>query len=84
MGQKQFYRTSHKLEHHFLNIKQTLLLVFKLEHPIFGFERLNIELEPNRAFTRFTKKLLIELTKTCSSIGNSTRTPHFWLRMIVH
>ena len=48
------FRTSHDL-------KRVHLLVIELEHPIFGFERMNIE--PNRAFTRFTK-LLIELTRT--------------------
>ena len=48
------FRTLNKL-------KCVHLLVIKLEHPIFGFERTNIE--PNRAFTRFTK-LLIELTRT--------------------
>ena len=47
-------RTSNKLE-------RVHLLVIELEHPIFGFERTNIE--PNRAFTKFTK-LLIELTRT--------------------
>ena len=35
--------------------------MIELEHPIFGFERTNIE--PIRAFTKFTK-LLIELTRT--------------------
>ena len=55
------------VEHHFIehwsnsNIERVHLLVIELEHPIFGFERTNIE--PNKAFTKFTK-LLIELTRT--------------------
>ena len=32
--------------------------MIEIKHPIFGFEQMNIE--PNRIFTRFTK-LLIEL-----------------------
>ena len=64
MGRTPFYRTSNKLEHHFqtLNkLKCVHLLGIELKHPIFGFERTNIE--PNKAFTKFTK-LLIELTRT--------------------
>ena len=41
--------------------KRVDLLVIELEHPKFGFEQMNIE--PNRTFTKFTK-LLIELTRT--------------------
>ena len=92
MGRTPFYRTSNEPEHHLSTIEQTPtrvhLLVIELVHPIFGFHRTNIE--SNRAFTGFTK-LLFELTRTsffrtsnkllaCSSIGNRTRTPHFWLR----
>ena len=44
-------------------LERVHLLVNELEHPIFGFERSNINFEPNRAFTRFTK-LLIKLTRT--------------------
>ena len=63
MGRTPFYRTSNELKHHFSNIEleRVHLLVIELEHPIFGFERSNIE--PNRAFTRFTN-LLFELTRT--------------------
>ena len=49
-----FFRTLNKLE-------RVHLLVIELKHPNFGFERINIE--PNMAFTRFTK-LLIKQTRT--------------------
>ena len=45
------------------NIERVHLLVIELEHPIFGFERSNINFEPNRAFSRLPK-LLFELTRT--------------------
>ena len=55
MNQKSFIlRTSNILD-------RVHLLIIELEHPIFGFEGTNIE--PNGAFTRFTK-LLIKLTRT--------------------
>ena len=46
MGQTPFYRTSNKLE-------RVQLLTIELEHPIFGFERTNIE----------PKRLLLDLQK---------------------
>ena len=57
-------RTSNELKHNFSTpneLEHVHLLVIELEHPIFGFERTDIE--PNRAFTRFTK-LLIERVST--------------------
>ena len=45
MGRTPFYRTMNELEHHFSNIERVHLLVIELEHPIFGFERSNIELQ---------------------------------------
>ena len=59
MGRTPFYQTSNKLEHHFSNKEHVHLLVIELEHPILGFEQMNIE--PNFTFTRFTE-LLIQLT----------------------
>ena len=56
------YRTNSNINFRTLNqLKCVHKLVIEIKHPIFGFERSNIE--PNRAFTRFTK-LLIELTRT--------------------
>ena len=45
--------------------------------------------EPNRAFTAYRTESNIsfsniERTQTCSSFGNRTRTPYFWLRTIEH
>ena len=64
MGRTPFYRTSIELEHHFSNIERTRTcssIGDRTRTPFFGFERTNIE--PNRAFTKFTE-LLIELTRT--------------------
>ena len=47
MGQTPFYRTASEMEHHFMNInilERVHLLVIEFDHPIFGFERSNIEL----------------------------------------
>ena len=71
----------------------TFYLTFnELEHQFFE-HRMNTNIEPNKAFTRFTK-LLIELTwpsffnikqtRSCSSIGNRIWTPYFWLWWIEH
>ena len=50
-----FFQTSNELEH-------VHLMVIKLEHPIFGFERSNIELRP---ITISYKKLVFSsLTQT--------------------
>ena len=68
------------------------ILSNELEHHFLASDDRTSNFEPNWAFTRFTK-LLIELTwtsffeyqtKTCSSIGNWTQTPYFWLRTIEH
>ena len=59
MGRTPFHRTNSNIN--FLIIEHGHLLVIELKHPIFGFKQTNIE--PNKAFTRFTK-LLIELTQT--------------------
>ena len=70
-----FFRTLNKLE-------RVHLLVIELKHTNFGFEQTNIA--PNMAFTRFTKLLIIfpniERTQMCSSFGNQTQTPYFWLQ----
>ena len=52
MGRTPFHRTNSNI---------IFRISIELEHPIFGLEHTNIE--PNRAFTRFTKSL-IELTQT--------------------
>ena len=59
-------------------LKRVHLLVIELEHPIFGFEGTNIE--PNGAFTRFTK-LLIKLTRT-SFFGTSNELERVHLLVI--
>ena len=65
MGRTPFYRRSNELEHHFPNIERTLTCSSIVDQTqkktTFGFEHTNIE--PNRAFNRFTK-LLIELART--------------------
>ena len=76
-----FYRTSHELKHHFSNIQQTWTCssILVIEHPIFSFERTNINIKHNRAFTWFTK-LLIELTRT-STFLTSNELEHVHLCM---
>ena len=59
-------------------LKHIHLLVIELEHPIFGFERTNIE--PNKAFTRFTK-LFIQLTRT-SFFQTSNEFQHVHLLVV--
>ena len=71
MSRTPFYRTSNELE-------RVHLLVIELERPIFGFELTNIE--PNRAFTRFTK-LFFELTPT-SLFRTSNEPEHVHLMAI--
>ena len=58
MGRTPFYRTSIDFEHR-NELESVHLLV--IEHPIFGFEQTNIELDSG--FTRFTD-LLIKITRT--------------------
>ena len=65
------FRTSNELE-------RVHILVIELEHPFFGFERTNIE--PNRAFTKFTR-LLIELTRT-SFFRTANKFEHVHLLVI--
>ena len=69
------------------NIKRTPTSFYehrmiKLEHPTFGFQRKNIE--PNRAFTRFTE-LLIELTRTTFfQISNELERVHLLVIKLKH
>ena len=75
MGGTPFYRTSNKLKHHFLNIKQIRhvhVLAIELEHPYFGFEQTDIE-----PITRFTR-LIIKQTRT-SIIQTSNRLEYVYL-----
>ena len=82
------------VEHHFIEhwtnlntlywssneLEPVHILVIEHKHPIFGFERTNIELIV--AFTRFTK-LLIEMTQT-SFFWTSNKPEHIHLLAIEH
>ena len=56
--------------------------------PVYASNELTSNFQPNRAFTGITKSLIdltflnIGPTWTCSSIGNRTQTPYFWLQTI--
>ena len=96
MGRTPFYRTLNELEHHFLNIERTRMcssigdwtrtpyFCFRmLEHETSNLIGLSIDLlyswtHSNIIFSN------VERTWTCSSIGDRTRTPYFWLRSIEH
>ena len=76
MGRTQCNWTSNELE-------RVHILVIKLKHPIFAFKRINIE--PNRAFTRFTE-LLIAWTDSniVLQMSNERERVHLLLIQLKH
>ena len=78
MGWTPFYQTWNELEH-------IQLLMIEHKHLNFGLERMNIELDSPSLFLNHTSnRLEHNFFEHCSSFGNRTRTPYFWLWMIEH
>jgi len=75
MCQTPIYLTSNKLE-------RVNLLVIEIQLPIFGFERSNIQ--PNRAFTRFTKMLIEQNRTSIFQTLNKLKRVHLWIMELKH
>ena len=83
---------SNRLEHHFFEHRTNSNMFIdgwlNSNSQLLASHEQTSNIERNRAFTRFTKLLIIfsniEWTRTCSSFGNRTWTPYFWLPTIDH